>query len=485
MIDPNIIMRGAERAQLQQQQNIESLGDLGGALGKLIYGRRVNQMQQLKSPEEQQAFANNSIYAPYLNKQLKADAAAKVKAEQDALKFKSDLNNTDAQAAERLANAGSTNQKTGASRHGATLDVWRAAATNPSYGKVMLNNLLNAGAITQDVFDGTNNQLSVLEGASPAQAKQIIGNQIQAMLDPKYEYPDANTVANNETSIKTTGMNNATTMRGQDITATTAANKLEQDGKQFSQEQKLAEWVAKNKPIDEFTAEDGTRYHVYPGGKGIAVSGSDNQPIKVQQKQIKLSDSALKQVNDYNTQLTQSKANQLKIGGLIKDLQSGKLDLSPTAVIAAEGRARLGLSTPNDLAIGRFNTTLNQSVNDILMSAKGTQTEGDAQRAAKIITANPPRDNKSAMQALQNLALIAKTNITGLDNNLNTIYANFGMERPQAQSVKPTSTNTEQTTASHKGATVSLAKVNQLAQKAGISTEEAVRRFQSQGLVVK
>lgn len=285
MIDPSIIMRGAERAQLQQQQNIESLGDLGGALGKLIYGRRVNQMQQLKSPEEQQAFANNSIYAPYLNKQLKADAAAKVKAEQDALKFKSDLNNTDAQAAERLANAGSTNQKTGASRHGATLDVWRAAATNPSYGKVMLNNLLNAGAITQEVFDGTNNQLSVLEGASPAQAKEIIDNQIQAMLDPKYKYADANTIANNETSIKTTGMNNATTMRGQDITAETADKNRAQQENQFQQTytfNQQKQYFEQNKPIGFFVDIDGYRRAEFADGRSMREIGEDGQPIKVQ-----------------------------------------------------------------------------------------------------------------------------------------------------------------------------------------------------------
>ena len=38
------------------------------------------------------------------------------------------------------------------------------------------------------------------------------------------------------------------------------------------------------------------------------------------------------------------------------------------------------------------------------MAAKGTQTDGDAKRAVETIIANPPRDNQSAMQALNKLA---------------------------------------------------------------------------------
>ncbi|MGM7311297.1 hypothetical protein ACOI3P_16490, partial [Acinetobacter baumannii] len=61
MLDPSIITRGAERAQLQQQQTNEMLSNLGGALGQMVLGRRINQMRQLGTPDEQKAFANNSI----------------------------------------------------------------------------------------------------------------------------------------------------------------------------------------------------------------------------------------------------------------------------------------------------------------------------------------------------------------------------------------------------------------------------------------
>ncbi|WP_284079029.1 hypothetical protein [Acinetobacter nosocomialis] len=84
-----------------------------------------------------------------------------------------------------------------------------------------------------------------------------------------------------------------------------------------------------------------------------------------------------------------------------------------------------------------FQTALNQAANDLLMMAKGTQTEGDAQRAAQVIAANPPRDNAAALQVLQRLAAVQQNTIAALNQNKNDIYNNYGISPPQAKAQQP------------------------------------------------
>lgn len=370
---------------------------------------------------------------------LKQQRAEELKAQQDAEKFKNDSAKTIAETEDKRLGNTQKGQTLLANLIATSTDATDAARKLATFGQQY--------GLPKDLIDSTLMDLKNLvdnnQGSPEAfQAMQKSFGLLGSDKPIEYLMPNANNVLDNETSVKNNILNNQTSAANNAATVGVQKEKIIQDQKQFDAEA----YVRKNKPLDYFTAEDGTRYAVYEGGQGIPISGPNGQPIKVQQKQAKLDSSALKQVNEYNTQLTQAKANQIKIGGLLQDLQSGRLVLSPQAILAAEGRSRIGQSTPNDLAIDRFNTALNQSINDVLMMAKGTQTEGDANRAAQVIRATPPRDNASALQALRNLALIAKTNITALDNNLNTIYANFGMERPQVKkTVTPGNSNQQNT----------------------------------------
>lgn len=393
------------------------------AEGKVDYNKALQAVQSNPNQSFQPTMVNT------LSGLIQQNNAARLKAQQDALKSEAELNKTYAETKDK---------ELGATQKGQTL-LSNLVATSTDVGDAMrkLEVLGTQYGLPSETIQSTLNDLKSLaannQGGPEAFQKFQKSYSLLGTEKPiEYLMPKADTVANNETSIK----NNQATVSVQ-------KDKIKQDQEQFDAQA----YIAKNKPLDFFTDANGIRYAVYEGSQGVPISGPDGQPLKVQQKQVKLDSSALKQVNEYNTQLTQAKTNQVKIGKLIQDLQSGRLVMSPQAILAAEGRSRLGQSTPNDLAIDRFNTSLNQSINDVLMLAKGTQTEGDAQRAAQVIRANPPRDNQSAMQALTNLALIAKTNITALDNNLNTIYANFGMERPQAQKkVSPTNSNQQNIT---------------------------------------
>lgn len=87
-IDPSIITNATLQQQAQQNEIGKNLAGLTGALGQLVLGRKAQQMSQLATPQEQQAFANDSIFSPYLNRVLKAKQAESQKMLSICLKLK-------------------------------------------------------------------------------------------------------------------------------------------------------------------------------------------------------------------------------------------------------------------------------------------------------------------------------------------------------------------------------------------------------------
>ena len=308
MIDPSIITRGAERAQMQQQQNFESLGELGNSIGRMVLGRRINTLQQFGTPEEKKAYANKSIYAPQLNAQIKADNAAALQAQMVQQKHAADIGNTNAQAAERNSNVGKNIQQGvgyGLDNSGKLLAaadkalMYAAQSGDPMAAKLALNNAYKAGSITPELYQQYSNQIDVL-GNNPDELKNFAGNLIFAgAKDPaSLLYQDANNAATNATAQRGQDISSQTTMRGQDISAetsrystdvgaNTAAAKLSQDGQQFGQTLELnqqKQYFEQNKPLEFKTGNDGFTYAVYANGKGVKVIGENGQPIKGQSK---------------------------------------------------------------------------------------------------------------------------------------------------------------------------------------------------------
>jgi hypothetical protein len=288
MIDPSIITRGAEMAQRQQQQNFDAMADLSGNFGRLVLGRRLNTLSQLKNPEERQAFANNSVFAPYLNAQIKADDAAAVKAKQDALKFDADLYNTYAQGKERFANAdknsadaGKTTQETGGNRYNLGQGVWMAVASSgsPDAGKAILNRQLSTGAIDQATFDSLNSQLDGLTGQAPSEIQKLAFNQAKAMLDPKYNFQ----TKDNEATTNAT-------LNGQQLDYKLGQQQLTQDDQQFSEtmdfnkSQTSALFTAQQQDIKNGKAKlidiNGATYLDYGDGRGEIYVDKNGQPMK-------------------------------------------------------------------------------------------------------------------------------------------------------------------------------------------------------------
>lgn len=286
MIDPSIITRGAERAQMQQQQNFESLGELGNSLGRMVLGRRINTLQQLGTPEEKQAYANKSIYAPQLNAQIKADQAAALQAQMVQQKHASDIGKTDSEALKNTSAAGKDAQETNSRRYSLGSQVFQAIAGNGlGAGKALLNRLRASNAIVQQDFDEMNAQLLGFEGQEPAKVQQAAFLQAKAMLDPRFTFTTADNVLTNQTSIKNNELTNQTAQRGQDISsettmrgqdisaetsrygtdvsANTAAAKLAQDKIIAAQEHAQKSGEIKT----TMTGTDGKEYAIYHDGR--------------------------------------------------------------------------------------------------------------------------------------------------------------------------------------------------------------------------
>jgi len=300
------------------------------------------------------------------------------------------------------------------------------------------NGVLNEASYQSEL--NTLNNLSTLGDASKQQEYAM--GRFKGTIAPEYVVQTQNNIADNATSRA----NNKYTVDGQKYIADQnydlGVKKIEQDDKELSFEKsKISPMYTMGQDLlkggGKLETIGGVTYVVMNGdiGKGVPYVDKDGKPLSATPQKNgapKLSDNALKQVNELNVQLSQANQSYKKIGQLVLDLRNGNLDLSAANVAAAKARIAAGISTPNDLAIDRFQSALNQAANDVLMMAKGTQTEGDAQRAVATITANPPRDNAAALQALNTLAGIQRNTRNTINQNINTIYDNYGIPRPGA-----------------------------------------------------
>lgn len=431
-LDPSIIFMGKTP---DFQKSLGESIDFGQGLRKLVVSRKIGQMNQLATPGEKQAFIQkNNLFGRELFQTLKDQEAAAAKAANDQLKFNADLAKTDSETLKNNQQAGGYGLDNAGKVGSAVQKAIGFGATTGNKQAIIdgLNLGKSTGEITPEAYQTAITALGNLNSIDDIKKFGL------AMLDPKYSLPTIDNEADNAQSDKNSQRAYEASIYGTDTVAETA------DKNRAVQMQRLEFEKSKVSPLyteGQAALKNGAKLETIGGvtyidlgdGKGIPYVDQDGKPLSATSKANgvpKLSDNALKQVNEANTQLSQARQSYTKIGGLVNDLKGGKLDLSASNIVAAKGRMALGLSTPNDLAIDKFQAALNQAANDVLMMAKGTQTEGDAQRAVATITASPPRDNNAAMQALNTLAGIQRNTINTLNGNINTIYDNYGIARP-------------------------------------------------------
>lgn len=384
-----------------------------------------------------------SPMARFVMPQLQAQQAAQQKAALDQQKIEAEISETKSRAFKNNQQGDGFNldniAKLMSQANQALYVATRSGDLNAV--KLALNNAKSAGLFNSNP-EAYDQYLATAESLSnsPDGLKNFALDlqKAYAQNPEKYNFTTADNEADNAQSDKNSQRTYQASIYGTDTVAETAdKNRAVQMQRLEFEKGKISplytEGQAALKNGAKFETIGGVTYIDLGNGKGIPYVDQDGKPLSATSKANgvpKLSDNALKQVNEANTQLSQARQSYTKIGGLVNDLKSGKLDLSASNIVAAKGRMALGLSTPNDLAIDRFQAALNQAANDVLMMAKGTQTEGDAQRAVATITANPPRDNNAAMQALNTLAGIQRNTINTLNGSINTIYDNYGIARP-------------------------------------------------------
>ncbi|HFF8267467.1 TPA: hypothetical protein ACGE2L_000213 [Acinetobacter baumannii] len=203
-IDPSIITNATLQQQAQQNEIGKNLAGLTGALGQLVLGRKAQQMSQLATPQEQQAFANDSIFSPYLNRVLKANQAESQKNALDLLKAQAEIGKTNSEATKNNAQAGGYTLDNSQKLLSSADRALTVAARNgdPLAAKLALSNALKAGAITLELYNQYNGQIDVLS-TQPEAFKDFVGNLVLSNAkDPdKYLFSTADNQLDNQTQL--------------------------------------------------------------------------------------------------------------------------------------------------------------------------------------------------------------------------------------------------------------------------------------------
>lgn len=153
----------------------------------------------------------------------------------------------------------------------------------------------------------------------------------------------------------------------------------------------------------------------------------------------KVSDGDKKAVREAEEQIVTTQNSLNRFNKVINDLESGKLNLGVIENAFHIGRNKAGFANEASLAYADMDATIKDAVNQVLMLAKGTQTEGDAQRAKETILSAPLTDNKVVLQALYRLREIANKTIALKQKQINDVYggAYAPITQPQPTTNQP------------------------------------------------
>ncbi|EPY1174791.1 hypothetical protein ACW9QD_002712 [Acinetobacter baumannii] len=474
MIDPSIITRGAEQAQLQQQQNMEMLGNLGGALGQMVLGRRINQMRQLGTPDEQKAFANNSIFSPQLNQVLQGDQATAQKNLLDQQKTLAEVGKIAAETGKIGSETGITLQNNAGSVWGAFLNGGAGAA------KAQLENLKNRGLIDPISYQSEADALANLPLGAKDQFDYARGR-FAGIQDPKFTLQSKDNEADNAASVANNIRTTNATMRGQDITADTAEkNRIQQD-KQF---QKNFEYQAQQDELKNGQGElkeyGGKVYLVYKNGDFRPAIGADGQQIMAQPKETQLQVIKRKESAQNHVSASAQAASGATLAANIANryVQGGYNPAKFALESKIPGTEAYGIA--KDLESLKSNAFLSRADQMRGLGAL-TETEG-----ARLISSVSPLDPmQSSEKFLSDLKNVAGTfsDIAKSNRDKAQLYANPNGNI--ATSTVAPAKSTEQNVTIPKGAYMTLSDVKASAKNTGISVEDAIQRLQSKGVTIR
>ncbi len=277
MINANIPLLGQSPDMIEAVNN--GFAD-GGNFAKLLIGSQANRMRDLDGYDKQKAFADNNFFGRQLRGQLKQDQAAALQAQLQQQKALADIGKVQSEAFKNNTQGQGYGLDNSGKKLGAIQGAFQQAAITGDKAQVLLgmNALVRTGMMTPEDYQ---NQAAIVNAMSPDELKQYAGGiTLSNAKDPaSILYQDANNAANNAQSDINNQRSTNASIYSTDVSAETANKNRAQQQNQFDANL----YVQQNKPLDYFTAADGTRYAVYANGQGIPVSGPTGEPVKAQQ----------------------------------------------------------------------------------------------------------------------------------------------------------------------------------------------------------
>lgn len=181
------------------------------------------------------------------------------------------------------------------------------------------------------------------------------------------------------------------------------------------------------------------------GPDGGVLTGAVNASGAKQQSTLPLS--ALKMVQGYQEANNSVGAINEQLQGYLAQIADKKLAFGPFLNKVHESQNWWGSSSEESRAYAAFKSGVQRMVNESLRLNKGTQTEGDSQRAMAELFANL-NDTEIVKQKLQELININEQATAQRNSLINDVYGNFGVENPSvtqaAQQAAPQAVQTPQ-----------------------------------------
>ncbi|HDX6125123.1 hypothetical protein LDY95_02685 [Acinetobacter baumannii] len=261
-IDPSIITNATLQQQAQQNEIGKNIAGLTGALGQLVLGRKAQQMSQLATPQEQQAFANDSIFSPYLNRVLKANQAESQKNALDVLKAQAEIGKTNSEATKNNAQAGGYTLDNSQKKFGAVQGVFQQAAMTGDKGQVLLglDALQRTGMISPEDYS---HNIAIVQAMTPEDVKKYAeGIAFTDKDTAPFLYQTKNNEADNATSVANNIRTTDASRYATDTAAETSDKNRIQD--KILAEQKIA---LERGDFETMTGTDGKAYAVYKDGR--------------------------------------------------------------------------------------------------------------------------------------------------------------------------------------------------------------------------
>jgi len=141
--------------------------------------------------------------------------------------------------------------------------------------------------------------------------------------------------------------------------------------------------------------------NVAPGGEALAFDSAGNIINRVGSTQVKpMSDADQKAVAEAEARLARIDNATGRAQNIISQIDAGELNLGPVSNFTAGIRNATGRSNANSLNYNDLKNWAEEARNEILQSANGVQTEGDALRALNTILSGT-NDERIVKQALE------------------------------------------------------------------------------------